>query len=319
MNPKRYITLLALSSLLVATQLARAQVYPSKSVRVIAGSAGSNVDVIARMVAERLSQNLGQQFIIDNRPNPAISGPLLAKSAPECYTLMANSSNVWILPLMQSVTYDPLKDFAPVSLTSQAPNVLLVHPSVPVRTVRDLIALARMKPGQLNYSSGGSGGSPHISGELFKSMARVNIVRIPYKGGGGAVTAVLTGEVALTFAAAGAAMPYMNSGRVKALAVTSAEPSPLFPGLQTIASAGLFGYESSSTNALLAPAGTPPAIVRLLSVEVTKVLQSADIRDRFTKAGLEAVSSTPEQLSTLIKTQMSSMGKVIREADIRAN
>lgn len=319
MNQKRYTTLLALSCLLAATQLACAQDYPSKPVRVIAGSAGSNVDVIARMIAERLSQNLGQQFIIDNRSNPAISGPLLAKAAPDGYTLMANSSNVWILPLMQSVTYDPLKDFAAISLTSQAPNVLLVHPSVPVRTVRDLIALARIKPGQINYSSGGSGGSPHISGELFKSMARVNIVRIPYKGGGGAVTAVLTGEVALTFAAAGAAMPYLNSGRVKALAVTSAEPSPLFPGLQTIASAGLPGYESGSTNAMLAPAGTPPAIVRLLSVEVSKVLQSPDIRIRFTKAGLEAVSSTPEQLSTLIKTQMSSMGKVIREAGIRAN
>lgn len=319
MNQKRYTPLLALSCLLAATQLACAQDYPSKPVRVIAGSAGSNVDVIARMVAERLSQNLGQQFIIDNRPNPSISGPLLAKAAPDGYTLMANSNNVWILPLMQRVTYDPLKDFAAISLTSQAPNVLLVHPSVPVRTVRDLIALARVKPGQLNYSSGGSGGSPHISGELFKSMARVNIVRIPYKGGGGAVTAVLTGEVALTFAAAGAAMPYLNSGRVKALAVTSVEPSPLFPGLQTIASAGLPGYESGSTNAMLAPASTPPAIVRLLSVEVTKVLQIPDIRDRFTKAGLEAVSSTPEQLSALIKTQMSSMGKVIREAGIRAN
>jgi len=316
---QRYAALLALPFLLAAAQPAAAQDYPSKPVRVIAGSAGSNVDVIARLVAERLSQNLGRQFIIDNRPNPAISGALLAKAAPDGYTLMANASNVWILPLMQTVTYDPLKDFAAVSLTSQAPNVLLVHPSIPIKTVRDLIALAKSKPGQLNYSSGGSGGSPHLSGELFKSMAGVNIVRIPYKGGGGAVTAVLTGEVAITFAAAGAAMPHLNSGRVKALAVTSAEPSPLFPGLPTVASAGLPGYDSGSTNAVLAPAGTPPAIIRQLNTEITKVLQSPDIRDRFTKAGLEAVSSTPEQLTALIKAQMSSMGKVIKEAGIRAN
>jgi tripartite-type tricarboxylate transporter receptor subunit TctC len=296
---------------------ASAQEYPTKSVRVIAGSAGSNVDVIARMVAEKLSQGLGVPFIIDNRPNPAISGGLLARAAPDGYTLMANASNVWIVPLLQNVPYDPLKDFAAVSLTSQAPNVLLVHSSVPVKTVRGLIALAKAKPGQLNYSSGGSGGSPHLAAELFKSMAGVDIVRIPYKGGGAAVTAVLTGEVAVTFAAAGAAMPHLHSSRVRPLAVTSAQPSPLFPGLPTVESAGLRGYEAGSTNAFLAPAGTPPAIIKLLNTELRKALQSADMRERFTKAGVEAVSSSPQQLTALIKAQMSSMGKVIKEAGIR--
>jgi len=320
MGQQKYVSGMALSCFLaVSYGIAWAQDYPIKPVRVIAGSVGSNVDITARLITQQLAQNLGRQFIIDNRANAALSGGLLAKAPADGYTLMANASNIWILPLLQNVSYDPLKDFLAISLTSQSPNVLLVHPSLPVRSVRDLVNLAKAKPGQLNYASGGSGATPHLAAELFKSMAGVNIVRIPYKGGGAAVTAVVAGEVFLTFATAGAAMPHLRSERLRAVAVTSAEPSALFPGLPTVASAGLPGYESGSTNAFFAPAGTPAAIIKMLNSELTKVLQSADIKEKFMNAGVEAVSSSPEQMTEVMRSQISDMGKLIKEAGIRAN
>jgi len=239
------------------------------------------------------------------------------KSPADGYTLMLYGSTVWLGPYLRANAPDPLRDFAPISLAATAPNILVVHPSLPVKNVKELVALAKAKPGALNYGTTGIGSSPHLAAELFQAMAGVQFVRISYKGAGAALTDLIGGQIQLSFATASSVSPHLKTGRLRALGVSSARESVLLPGLTTIAAAGLPGYESSSLQGVFAPAGVPAPILQKLSQEIMRYLQSSDAREKFLAVGVEVVGSTPEQFTTAMKTEMSRMGKVIRDAGIR--
>ena len=305
------------AALLVAlfTAPAHAQdAYPSKPVRLIAPAAGGGSDIVGRLIAPKLSEALGQQVVIDNRG--PIAPELVAKAAPDGYTLHLNGPPLWVMPLLRTVPWDAQRDFSPVSLAGNSPSFLAVHPSLPVKTVRELIALARAKPGELYYAAGTLGAAPHLAGELFKSMAGVNIVRVPYKGSGPALIGLMTGEAQLMFPAA-SGIPYLRQGKIRALAVGSAEPSPLLPGVPTIASSGLPGYESVTVQGVFAPARTPPAIVNRLSREIARALESPEIRERLFAGGVLVVGSTPEAFSAAIRADVERLTKLIKAAGIR--
>ena len=279
---------------------------------------GGGTDFTARVIAQGLTANLGQSAIVDNRPGGVTQGEILAKAAPDGYTLLVNGSALWLAPLMQETRYNPL-EFMPVTIATVSPNVLVVHPSVPAKSVSDLIALAKAKPGALNYASGPAGVPNHLAGELFKALAHVDIVRIAYKGGGPALNDLLAGQVQILFASAGTILPHLNTGRVRGLAVTSATPSRLVPDLPPIAAAGLSDYEIVSLDAVFAPPRTRPAIVGRLNEEIARVLARPEVKEKFFNAGVETVGSPPEELSAKMKAEMARLGKVIREAGIRAD
>ena len=304
---------------LLVAGLAHGQVYPHKPIRIVTAGLGGGSDIEARLVAQWLAANLGQQVIVDNRPSGVIPGQIVSKAAPDGYTLLYFANSVYLVPLMISnPPYDPLKDFSWVTLAIVSPNVLVVHPSLPVKSVQELIALAKAKPGELNYASASSGTSNHLAAELFKSMAGVNIVRVSYKGAGPALNAVVANEVPLMFPTAGAVIPLAKAGRIRALAVTTAQPTALMPGLTTVARAGLPGFESASSTGVYAPAKTPPAIVKRLNQDIVRVLTQADVKEKLFNTGVEVVGSTPEQFAAAVKSEMIRMGKLIKDVGIRA-
>lgn len=298
-----------------------AQNYPTKPIRfVVATSPGGSVDILARQVAQSLSEGLGRQVVVDNRAGASgiIGAELVARSAPDGYTMLLTSTNFLVIPiLIEKVPYDPIKDFSPITLMVRSPNILVVHPSVAAASVKELIALARSQPGKLNYGAGSSGASPHLAGELFKSMAKVDIVHVPYKGTAPAVTALVAGQVQLMFATAISVLPQIKSGRLRALAVTSDRRSKLAPGLPTVAESGLPGYESGVAYGLVMRAGPPQSIVRLINGNVVKFLQRPDTRDMLFADWSEAVGSSPEQYAITMKADIAKWSKVIREANIR--
>jgi len=297
---------------------ANAAEYPVKPLRIVTSEAGGGNDVPARIVAQGLTLALGQQVVIENRPSGVVPAEIVAKAAPNGYTLLFYNNALWTAPLIQATPYDMLRDFTPVSAVARAVNVLTVNSALPAKSVADLIALAKTKPGGLNYGSSGTGASNHLAAEIFRTMAQIDIVRVNYKGAGPALTALIAGELQLMFPSAGAATPHVRAGRVKALAVTSAAPSALFPGLPAIA-ATLPGYESLAIYGLFAPAGTPPAIIVRLNTVVAQFLARADIQERFAAAGMDAAASTPGQLSASVQAEVARIGKVIRAAGIRAD
>jgi tripartite-type tricarboxylate transporter receptor subunit TctC len=297
-----------------------AQTYPTKTIRIVTGPSGSGSDIVARLLAQTLTPRLGQQAIVDNRAG-IIAVDTAAKAAADGYTLLVYGSVVWIEPLLrETVTWDPLRDLAPITLAARSPNVLLIYPALPVASVKDLIALAKTKPGELSYASAGSGTTAQLAAELFKSMAGgLNIVHVPYKGAGAAMTDLLSGQVHLSFVVAASAMPHMKSGRLKALAVTTAEPSALVPGLPTVAASGLPGYESVLTIGAFAPARTPAAIISRLNQEMVRALNAPEVKEKLFNTGAEAVGTSPEQLTAAGQSDMARWGKVIRDAGIRSN
>lgn len=308
---------LAAAALAVVAAFATAQEYPSKTVRIVASEAGGSGDFIARLVAQGLTSAFGQQVVVENRGGGVIAGDVVAKSAPDGYTLLLYGNTLWLLPLMRKhVPYDPHRDFVPVTLAGRAVNVLVVHPSLPVKSVKDLIALARARPGELNFSTAAPGTANHLAGELFNSMAKVNIVRVSYRGSASALTAVMSGEVQLMFASAAPVRPHIQAGRVRPLGVTTATRSATYPEVPTIAEAGLPGFEAVSMHGIFAPARTPDAIVARLNQEIVRVLQRPESRDRFAGIGAEPIGSTPGELTAGIKAEIARMGKVIREAGI---
>src|SRR5215831_12052408 len=267
------IAALALAPFLVPISVG-AQEYPVKPVRLVTAEVGGGHDLAARLIAQGLSTSLGQQFLVDNRAGAVIAGQYVARAAPDGYTLLIFGSSLWLSPFMRSnVPYDVMRDFAPIGLEVNAPILIAVHPSLPVKTVRELIALAKTRPGALDYATGQTGASTHLASELFKSMAGINMLRIPYRGNGPAMNALIAGQVQLMFPTAGAAAPHLKSGRIRALAITSARPSALFPDLPTVAAAGLPGYECDSMIGAFAPARTAPAIVDLLSREMATAVR----------------------------------------------
>jgi tripartite-type tricarboxylate transporter receptor subunit TctC len=301
---------------------AGAQPYPVKSVRVISGfPPGSGADITARVIGVKLYEATGQQFFTDNRPGAGsnIAAELAAKSPPDGYTLfigtVANTINATLYP---KLPFDFERDFAPVALTTAAPNVLVVHPSVPARSVKELVALAKSRPGQLNFASAGTGTAPHLSGELFKAMAGVSMTHIPYKGSPPAVTDLVAGSVDLMFSPASTVLPHVGSGRLRALAVTTVMRLPSLPNLPTVAESGLKGYETITWFGVVAPARTPPAIVTRLNAEIVKVLALPDVRHQFGVQGIEILGGTPEQFASYIRTEIEKWARVIKLSGAKA-
>jgi tripartite-type tricarboxylate transporter receptor subunit TctC len=292
------------------------QSYPSKPIRLLTSPVGGGNDFVARLVAPGISATLGQQVVIENRPTRALPDGII-KSSPDGYTLLIMSGGLWLFPFMANVNYDMARDFAPITLAVKSPNVLVVHPSLPAKSVKELIALAKARPGQLNYSVGGLGGMSHLSVEQFKLMADINMVLVNYKSGAQEITDLISGQVQLAFNPAGSAAPHIKSGKLRALAVTTAEPSALFPDLPTISASGLPGYAAVSTYGVFAPAKTPDAILNRINQEVVRFVHTPEARARFLNGGTEPVGSTPEAFAASIKSDMNKWGKMIKDAGIR--
>jgi tripartite-type tricarboxylate transporter receptor subunit TctC len=286
--------------------------------RIVTSEPGGGSDFTARVVALGLSASLGQQVIVDNRAGTVTAAQIMTRAAPDGYTLLSYNNSLWTLPLLQPMFYDTLRDFTPITLATRSPNVLVVHPSVPVTTVRELVAHAKAHPGALNYASGTVGSSNHLAAELFKALAGVNIARIGYKGSGFAVNDLIGGQVQLMFATSGSIAPHVKSGRLRALAVTSAQPSALTPGLPTIAASGVAGYEAVTMYGLYAPATTPDAIISRLNREAARFLQTPEIKDKLFGAGVETVGGSPQEFTAAIRADIARLAKVIKDAGIRA-
>jgi tripartite-type tricarboxylate transporter receptor subunit TctC len=297
--------------------VAHAQTYPAKAVRIVVGLApGGGNDTIARLVAQQLTVSLKQQFVVDNRGGAGglIAGELAAKSPPDGYTLLlGNVAILTIIPnTLPKAPYDPLRDFQPVSLIAKAPLLLVIHPSLPVKSVKDLIALAKAKPGQLNYASNGLASSTHLATELFKLMTKTSIVHVPYKGLGPASVDLLAGQIQLMFSSAVAMMPHVKAGRLRALAMTGAKRAAAIPDIPTVAEAGVPGYEAGSWYGIVVPAGTPRPIVDLLSREVAAATHSREIVDRLNSEGVVPVGSSPEEFATHIKVEYGRVSAVVK-------
>ena len=286
--------------------------YPNKPIRIIAIGPGGTVDFGARVLAQALTNSLGTQLVVDNRPSGVVPGELAAKAPPDGYTLHFAGGTLWQTPLLQDrVPYDPIRDFAPISLVYSVPLVVVVHPTLQIKSVKELIDLAKRKPGTINYSVSNAGSSSSLGGALFAYMTGVDMVRVPFKSQSARTTSLLGGEVQLEFASAAGIVPFIKAGQLIPLAVTSAKPSALFPDLPTVGQT-VPGYEADSTAGLFAPAKTPAAIISRLNQEVLRAVNQAQVKDRFINAGVEAVGSTPAQFAEHIKAEMARMGKVIK-------
>ncbi len=312
MMPARFVAIVsAAGTLMLAGGAALAQdKYPSKVVRIVTATPGSNHDWGARLTAQELTPRIGQRVIVENRGTIAIE--VTKDAPPDGYTLLFYGATVWLQPLLTKSNWDPVADFAPITLAMSSPNVLVVHPSLPVKSVKELIALARARPGDLNYSAGGGGSTPHIAAELFKYMANARIVRVHYKGSGPAMLGLLVGEVQMMFAAVGPIIPHVKQGKVKALAVTTPKPTPFMPGLPAIAET-LPGYTAEATIGFFAPRKTPPALVAHLNREIVQALKASD-QKVLANAAIEIVGGSPEEFAGFIKAEMDRMGKVIKSA-----
>jgi tripartite-type tricarboxylate transporter receptor subunit TctC len=300
----------------------QAEAYPTRPVRLVVGfTPGGGVDINARLLASKLSELLGQQVIVDNRPGAGtnIANELVAKSAPDGYTLLVNSPAVAInMALYKDLPYDTLRDFAAVSIFSESPNILVVNVSSPAKSVNELIALARSKPGVLNYSSAGTGTTQNLAGELFKLRTGTNIVHVPYKGTAPSLTALIAGDVDLTFANVPAIIQHVKSGRLRPLASTGARRSELMPDVPTMQEAGLKGVEVTVWYAVLAPAATPRDIINTLSEATIKATRSPDIRQRLLDQGAEPVGSTSAEFDKILREEVAKWTEVIRASGIRA-
>ena len=315
----RFIIGIFLNLLMVlGTASVSGQTYPNRPIRIVTSEQGGTTDFASRLIAQRISPPLGQPVIVDNRPSGVIPGEIVSKALPDGYTVLIYGPPLWIGPLLQQTRYDVLRDFSPVTLATRSPNCLVVHPSVPAKSVKELIALAKARPGELNYSSAATAGSNHIAAELFKAMAGVNIVRINYKGTAPALNALIRGEVHLSFPSVSAAISHVNSGKLRALAVTSAQPSSLLPGFPTVAESGLPGFESAIIIGIFVPTKTPAAIINRLNEEIVRVLYGAAVKEQFLNVGSETVGSSPEELVAYIKSDVARTGKVIKDAGIKA-
>jgi tripartite-type tricarboxylate transporter receptor subunit TctC len=317
---------LALALAVAWPALSRAQSgYPSKPVRfIVPSSPGGGTDIIARSLAQKLSEALGQQVVVDNRPGAGqmIGIELAARAPADGHTILMAASTLAINPVMfKTVPYDPVRDFVPITQAASLPNVVVVHPSVPVASLRDLLALAKQRPGQIAFASAGIGTSPHMSVELLKSMAGIDLVHVPYKGTAPGVVDLLAGQVSVMAPNVLTALPYIKSGRLRALAVTSAKRSDALPEVPTVAEAGaesgLSGYESVQWYGVLAPAGTPVEIVNRLNAEIVRALSAGDVRERLAADGAEPVGSTPAQFAAFIRAEIEKWARVAKAAGIK--
>ncbi|HVQ61348.1 MAG TPA: tripartite tricarboxylate transporter substrate binding protein [Burkholderiales bacterium] len=316
----RVLKTLALAAFAISA--AHAEVYPAKPIRmIVAYPPGGGTDIVGRMVAQKLGETLGQSVVVENRGGASgnIGTEIAARAAPDGYTvLMGNvAPNAINVSLFKNLPFDPVADFAPVSLVASTPNILVVHPSTPARSVKEVVALARSRPGVLNFASAGVGSSSHLAGELFRILAGADIVHVPYKGAGPAMVDVLSGQVQLYFATMPAAMPHVKSGKLVPIAVTSLKRSQALPDAPTIAESGVPGYEASTWYGLLAPAHSPDAAIARLHESVVKILGDAALRAKLADQGFEPVGDSPKEFAAYIRSEIAKWGKVIRDAGIR--
>jgi tripartite-type tricarboxylate transporter receptor subunit TctC len=305
------------------TPSAYAQSYPVKPVRFVAPYPPGGVnDIVARIIGQRMSQVLGQQWLIENRAGRGgvLGSDYVAKAAPDGYTLVHGGMGSFTLaPFLGKVPYDTLRDFAPVTLTARAPNVIAVHPSLPARSLKELIALARTHPGELNYATSGVGSTPHLTAALFVTMAKVQMVHIPYKGGAPATIDLLAGQIPVGFSPIASLKPHIESGKLRGLAVSSLERSPSLPNLPTVSEAGIPGFEMNPWFGVLAPAGTPHEVIGRLNTEIVRFLRTPEAAKQFAAQGVEIAHSTANEFLGVIKSDLAKWSKVIRENDIRGD
>lgn len=318
------IYFLTLAALLGANSVAAQSnpPYPAKPIRMIVPSSpGSGPDIMARAIGQALTESLGQPVVIDDRPGAGgiIGSEAAAKSPPDGYTLIMSNAGAHTVnaSLYAKLPYDPIRDFATVTLVAMAPNILIVPPTLPARSVKELIALAKAKPGELTFGSGGNGSTAHLSGELFKSMAGINIVHVPFKGSPGAVIAVIAGQISMAFPNIPPALPQVRSGKLKALAVTTAKRSVALPDLPTVAESGLPGYEATAWFGVLAPAATPLSIIAQLNAAIVKSLLTREMRERLIAEGTEPVGNTPEQFAQIVRNDIAKWAKVVKSSGAR--
>ena len=300
--------------------MAHAQTYPGKPIRVIVPFApGGSTDILARMVGQKLTEAWGQQVIVENRPGggTVIGTDLVAKSAPDGYTLVMTSTSTATAPsLVRKLPYDTLRDLAPVIRLVSTPNALVVHPSVPARSVRELIALARLRPDQIAFGSGGNGTSTHLGGEILRLMAGVRMVHVPYKGAAPSLTALMSGEISWLFGAILPTLPHIQSGRLRAIAVSSARRTSALPDVPPVADT-LPGFDTSPWTGVAAPGATPKDVIARLNQEIARGFNAPDIRDRLTREGNDIVANTPEQFEAFFRVEMEKWARVIKEAGIK--
>jgi tripartite-type tricarboxylate transporter receptor subunit TctC len=315
------VSIVCLCATANASAAERPATYPTRPIRLIVAFApGGSVDVVARIVAQKLSEAVGQQVVIDNRPGAGgnLSAELAARAAPDGYTLYMSSASLVVNPsLYRKVAYDPVKDYAPITLLASVQNVLVANPSVPAKTVHELVTLAKKAPGKLNYASTGSGSSGHLAMELFRSMTGVEMTHVPYKAAGQAQVDILAGQVALWFPTIPGALPVIKAGKINALAVAGATRSPALPDVPTVAEAGVRGFEAATWYPVLAPAGTAAEITTRLNREIVAIVKNREVREQLVHAGVEPIGSTPSELAAHIKAELAKWSKFIQSSRIR--
>ena len=312
---------LVLTAMLAAPHVVRAQAYPSKPIRlVVPYAAGGGTDFVGRAIADKLSAAFGQAIVVDNRAgaNGVIGSEIVAKAVADGYTLLIGAAGTLVVaPHLGTLPFDPQKDLAPVTNLATSPFLVAVNPMVAADTIAELIALAKASPGKLSFGSSGTGGAPHLATELFKSLAGVAMLHVPYKGLSPALTDLLGGQIQVLFIDIGLAIPYVKSGKIKALAVTGTSRSNVLPEVPTVAESGVPGYDGRTWYGLFAPAGTPAAIIEKLTAEAVKALASADLKAKFTTQGLDSAGGTPQQFATFIRDESRKWAKVIKDANIK--
>ena len=324
MNLSKTSFVLLLASAVVSVAVAAESGYPGKPVRMIAPyPPGGTSDIIARIVGQKLNEAWGQQIVVDNRAgaNGGIGSELAAKSPADGYTLLVgNMTPIAANPsLYAKLGYDPLRDFAGVTLVAAGPNVLVVNPSLPVKSVQELTAYGKANPGKLNFGSGGAGSPAHLAGEMYKTLTGVAMTHVPYKGTVLSVNDLIAGQVQLVFSDAPPAMPHVKSGKLRALAVTSVKRTPLMPELPTVAEAGVAGFALDNWWGILVPAGTPKPIIGRINAEIVKAMQMTDVKERFANLGVEAIHSTPAAFDDYIKAELAKLAKIIKASGARAD
>ena len=319
---KQILAVIFLASAIVVAGNAAAQTnFPTKPVRIIVGfPPGGPSDIVARLLGQKLTEALGKSVVVENVPGAAgnIGADRVAKAAPDGYTLgLPNEAQIVINPSLYKLPYDPVKDFAPITQVVVSAQMLVVHPSLPAKNVRELVALAKARPGELTFASGGSGNQVHLAGELLKSMAGIDISHIPYKGVALAIPDLLGGRVTMMFSSISVGLPLVRGGKLRALAVTSLRRSPTVPEVPTMDESGFRGFETTSWFGLLAPAATPATIVRKVHLETVKVLALADVRAKFADLGMDVIGNSPDEFATAIRSELPKWAKLIKESGIK--
>ena len=316
-TPRFAVWIVTAAAAVPVADVAWGQSYPARPIRFLTTGLGGSTDLAARTVAQGLTDSAGWSVVVDNRGSTIVASDMVSKAAPDGYSILVITDGLWRGPLFQKMPFDPVKDFAPITLVSRSPNILVVHPALPVKSVKELIALAKARPGELNYGAGAIGASTHLSSELFKVMAGVNIVHVPYKSTGGAVIPLISGQLQLMFGTTGTVMTHIKSGKVRALAISTAQPSPLAPDLPTVAVAGnLPGFESAATAGVFGPAGLAPTLVKRLHEEIGRVLLRPEVKERFFNQSVDIVGASPQETAAFVKSDMATTARIIKEARI---